>query len=405
MFTENILLVFKDRKSVTLNNDFWTDKFKTQYKTFQFFINDNLRLTNNKIIEKINTVIEKENIDIILFEGDHAHIIDFNFIKNINNNVKKGIFLGDDMVWHQLNAITAQACDFVFSSCPLSSLNFQEIGIESLFVPIECNGNILKDYKLQKIYDVLHFGREKTIRSHYINFLRDKGINVKSTGPYDEESDSFEKLAKMINQAKIVLNFSESSNGNRKFNPLRIFKSFYQLKGRIQMAGLANSMCVTQYSPSIYMMYQEDELPSFKTKEECLNKIKFFLENENKLNETKEKFHKKSLMYEDSNYIKKIDAFLKKLNVKKKYHFSEPIWYSSIFLNQSLRLRFKRKYALTFLKEFLEKLTNVNHINFFRRLIHIIFINLLFIRYLPFLLIKITFGYKKKFKNPQETMK
>ena len=346
MYTENVLLVFKDRKSVTLNNDFWTDKFKTNYNTFQFFINDNLKLTNKNIVKKINQLIIKEKINIVLFEGDHAHIINFDFIKNISKSAKKGIFLGDDMVWHYLNAITAQACDFVLSSCPLSALNFQEIGIESLFVPIECNGKILKDYKLKKNYDVLHFGREKTIRSSYINYLKENGINVKSVGPYDDEADTFEKLSKIINQAKIVLNFSESSNGNRKFNPLRIFKSFYQLKGRIQMAGLANTMCVTQFSPSIYMMYEPDELPSFKTKEECLQKIKIYLDNEEKLLETTNKFHKKSLFYEDSNYIKVIEKFLKKIKNKRVYNFSEPIWYSSIFLNQTLRLRFKRKSAI-----------------------------------------------------------
>ena len=65
MFTENVLIVFKDRKSVTLNNDFWTDKFKTNYNTYQFFINDNLQLTNNKIIQKINKVIDKEKINIV----------------------------------------------------------------------------------------------------------------------------------------------------------------------------------------------------------------------------------------------------------------------------------------------------------------------------------------------------
>ena len=66
------------------------------------------------------------------------------------------------MVWHNLNLITAQSCDFVFSSCPISAYKFQEIGIDSMFVPIECNDKLLKDYGEKKIYDVLHFGREKT---------------------------------------------------------------------------------------------------------------------------------------------------------------------------------------------------------------------------------------------------
>ena len=175
MSIKNVLFIFKDRKSVTLNNDFWSDKFKYKFNVTQFFLNDNLRLSNIKIINLINEIITSKKINLILFEGDHAHIIDYKFIKNINKNIKKGIFLGDDMVWHNLNLITAQSCDFVFSSCPISALKFQEIGTESFFVPIECNDNLLKDYKEKKIYDVLHFGRDKTnidkLEKEYPNFF------------------------------------------------------------------------------------------------------------------------------------------------------------------------------------------------------------------------------------------
>ena len=42
--------------------------------------------------------------------------------------MKKGIFLGDDMVWHIVSLVTAQQCDFVFSSEPISVLKFKELG-------------------------------------------------------------------------------------------------------------------------------------------------------------------------------------------------------------------------------------------------------------------------------------
>ena len=85
-------LYLKIEKSVTLNNDFWSDKFKVKYNVFQFFINDNLNFSNSKIISSINEIIKLNKIDLVLFEGDHAHIINFNFIKNINKNTKKEFF-------------------------------------------------------------------------------------------------------------------------------------------------------------------------------------------------------------------------------------------------------------------------------------------------------------------------
>ena len=38
-------------------------------------------------------------------------------------------------------------------------------------------------------------------------------------GPYDSISDTPEKLAKLINKSKIVLNFTESDNIFKKHNP------------------------------------------------------------------------------------------------------------------------------------------------------------------------------------------
>ena len=76
-----------------------------------------------------------------------------------------------------------------------------------------------------------------------------------------------EKLAKLISQSKIVLNFAESSNGNRNFNHLKIFKKFYQTKGRIQMAGISKVLCISEYSASSELLYNQKELPFFKISE------------------------------------------------------------------------------------------------------------------------------------------
>ena len=54
------------------------------------------------------------------------------------------------MVWHIVNLITAQQCDFVFSSEPISVLKYKELGIESFFVPIEADGKVFKDHGLKK---------------------------------------------------------------------------------------------------------------------------------------------------------------------------------------------------------------------------------------------------------------
>ena len=179
-----IFLIFKEKKRVTPLHEFWFDKFQKKNQVSIFFINEHLEKTNKEIIQNINKIIESKNISVVLFEGDHASLIDYNFIFDVSNKVKKGLFLGDNMEWHQVNLITGSACDFIFPEDPISVLKFREIGYKSFFVPIECNEDIFKDYGQEKDIDVLIFGRLKTDREFYIDKLRESEINFKFVTPY-----------------------------------------------------------------------------------------------------------------------------------------------------------------------------------------------------------------------------
>ena len=164
------------------------------------------------------------------------------------------------------------------------------------------------------------------------------------------------------------------------------------------MAGLSNSLCISQYSPSVDLMY-DGELPVFKNKEECLKKIKLYLNDKNLLKEATEKFCKKSLEYEDSKYIDKIGNFLETINIKDKEHFLTPIWYNQIFINQSMRLRFKRTFMKTFLQELINNALNLRNKNILTKFHQFFFSIIIFIRYLPFLLVKFFLGLIKNEKN------
>ena len=133
---------------------------------YDFYIYEHLYLTNSKIVDLINKKIISENIKIVLIEGDHLAINDFIVISQINNKIKKGLFLGDDPEWHQVNLISAAACDFVLTDS-LSSLKFKELGVNSIFCPVEANEEIFKDYKLNKDIDILFFGRKKPDTEKY----------------------------------------------------------------------------------------------------------------------------------------------------------------------------------------------------------------------------------------------
>ena len=209
---ESILILFTERKKETPNTFFYEKKFNDHYKIKIIYISDYLKINNQNIAKNINEIINKEKISLVLFQGDGLSIMNINFIRSIDNSVKKGIFSWDDQIYHHSNRITADACDFVLSGCPISVLKFQELGYKALFLPVESTSSVFKDLKEKKIYDVLFFGRQKNNRSKYLEYLKKNNIKVLECGPYDEISNTFEKLNKLINQSKIILNFTEQDN-------------------------------------------------------------------------------------------------------------------------------------------------------------------------------------------------
>ena len=378
-----ILIIFKDKKKITKNQDFWNDKFSKQYIVSHLYLYDYIHYSNKQISEFINLKIIELNVSTIIFEGDHMSSIDCNFINLINDKVKKGLFLGDDSVWHQVNLINASACDFVLTD-PVSSFKFNELGISSIFSNVEGNEDIFKDYKHEKTIDVLFFGRDKTDRKAYLEILEKNNINYLSVNPYMQESDTIEKLAVLINKSKIVINLTKSLNGKRFFNPSSKFKYGFYFKGRVIMSGLCNTLCVSEQAPSNDILYPNKELPTFETKEEFLEIVKYYLNDNKRLNEDTKIFHDKSIQYSDKNYIKTIYNFINNVKTDKKVKVKIPIWYYYIVIRQHFRLRSKLKKFKSYILQFYDNLAlplTVLPIN-------IIF----FLRFLPTLIVKKLFN-------------
>jgi len=378
-----ILIIFKDKKKITKNQDFWNDKFSKQYIVSHLYLYDYIHYSNKQISEFINLKIIELNVSTIIFEGDHMSSIDCNFINLINDKVKKGLFLGDDSVWHQVNLINASACDFVLTD-PVSSFKFNELGISSIFSNVEGNEDIFKDYKHEKTIDVLFFGRDKTDRKAYLEILEKNNINYLSVNPYMQESNTIEKLAVLINKSKIVINLTKSLNGKRFFNPSSKFKYGFYFKGRVIMSGLCNTLCVSEQAPSNDILYPNKELPTFKTKEEFLEIVKYYLNDNKRLSEDTKIFHDKSIQYSDKNYIKTIYNFINNVRTDKKVKVKIPIWYYYIVIRQHFRLRSKLKKFKSYILQFYDNLAlplTVLPIN-------IIF----FLRFLPTMIVKKLFN-------------
>ena len=386
MLKDSILLIFKDKKKVTKNQDFWIKKFSKGYNVYDFYIYEHLYLTNSKIVDLINKKIISENIKIVLIEGDHLAINDFIVISQINNKIKKGLFLGDDPEWHQVNLISAAACDFVLTDS-LSSLKFKELGVNSIFCPVEANEEIFKDYKLNKDIDILFFGRKKPDTEKYFKLLDKDKIKYLSVDPYMEISNTTIKLAKLINRSKLVINFTKTLNGKKFFNPSIKYKYSYLAKGRTYMSGLCNTLCISEYAPTNDLLFPNGEIPTFNNQNQFLEIIKEYLRNEEKLINDTKIFKECCLKYSDKEYIKTLSNFIDNVpKSKSNINVKIPYWYYLITIKQYFRLRSKFNENKAYMMQFIDN---------FKLPKYLILINIFFfIRFLPNLILKIFQGKK-----------
>ena len=125
---KNSLIIFKWPNYL---NKYLISKFSNFYNVESLYLTDYKKENFSEIIDHINQTIISKNVNIVFFDVDFMKFINFFFIQKIEKNVKKILVTYDDYALHEMNAITANACDLVLSQCPLSVLKYKEKGYEA----------------------------------------------------------------------------------------------------------------------------------------------------------------------------------------------------------------------------------------------------------------------------------
>ena len=280
------LLIYKWPSYFT---QFLINKFSKFYDTECIYLSDIKNKNFSETVDEINKVIESKNIEIVFFDVDFVKLINLFFIKKIKN-VKKIIISGDDYTLHEMHSITASACDVVLSHCPLSVLKYREKGYEAFCMPIEGDGDIFKKHDLKKEIDVLFFGLINPDRKKFLDYIESKGISIKVFGEHTNFL-SVEELPKVISKSKIVLNLSKSTGKTvLNYRSEDIYKFNYMWKGRLVVSGLCGTLCISEYTPGLEIIFEDSEIPTFYTKEECVTILKKLLEDQGLLEKYTEKY-------------------------------------------------------------------------------------------------------------------
>ena len=350
-------------------NKYLINKLLRYYDTEYLYINNFKNKNFSEIVDEINEFIKSKNIEIVFFDVDFVKFINFFFIKKIIN-VKKILMTYDDYALHEMNAITANACDLVLSHCPFSVLKYKEKGYDAYCLNIESEIGLFKNHNLKKEIDVLFFGRINPDRKEILDFIANNGIAIKIVGQ-NNDFVTDEELSQLISKSRIVLNLSKST-GRTVINYASedIYKFNYMWKGRIIISGLCGTLCISEYSPAQEIMFNKDEIPTFYTKEECVEILKNFLKDKELLSKYTNKFSSKIFnLYEDEGNFESIYNAIEKSNNRKVKLNKIPYWYLRIVAKQVIIRNIKPSNLIKTIFQFNEINKIIEKTNFYKKLL------------------------------------
>ena len=331
---KKVLIIFKYAHQWNLNV---IDKFSNYYDTEFLYISNFKNRNFTETVNDINNLIKSKNIEIVVFDVDYFRFINFFFIKKINSK-KKIIMIGDDSDQHEFHAITANACDLVLNSDPLAVLKYKEKGYEAFFLHFE-SSKLSKNNESKKEIDVLFYGHITPDRKIILDYIAKEGISLKNVGHEDNITMlPQDKLLNLISKSKIVLNLSKTrSTVLLNYASESVYKFYYQFKGKLMVAGLHGAACVSEYSPGQALLFSEEEVPTFFTKEECAKILKKLLNNNELLAKYTNKFTSKECdLFEEKKSFEIIYNAIKKSNHRKVELIKIPYWYLRMSAKQIL---------------------------------------------------------------------
>ena len=329
---KKVLIVFKYPHTW---NENVIDKFSKYYDTDHLYISQYKNLNFKEIIKDINDLIKSKKIDITVFDPDYFKFINLFFIDKIISK-KKILMIGDDAGLHEFHSITASACDLILNSDPMAVLKYREKGYDSLFFQFEF-AQLKHEANIKKEIDVLFYGHLTTDRKNYLEYIKQQGIEVKNIGHEKNILGvSKDELLNLVAKSKIVLNFSKTRTSFvENLESENIYQFYYQLKGKIIVAGLKGVLCLSEYSPGQELLFNQNIAPMFYTKEECVKILKELLQHEDLLTDLTNKFTKK--VYELCEDKKNFDPIYKNLESPSRNKIKlikTPYWYLRIVAKQ-----------------------------------------------------------------------
>jgi hypothetical protein len=256
--------------------------------------------------EEMLRLIEKENITLIFFifvSGDP--ILEPRFIQRVaQERFIAMVFWDSEQFFEQIDRYYAQLADVVL----LPSNDEYLYKLKALGINALCPFSLFDATKykalpsLSKTIDVSFVGEvTKGKRQEYIRYLEENGIAIQAYGNGTKNGKvSFEKVVEIFNASKINLSFTGTYANDVYSFCSNINNRILQNKGKPIEVALCGGFVLSEYVPSLERVFEPHSIDTFQSKEELLEKIRYYLEHEEKRQEMAMCSHEYAKMHYDS---------------------------------------------------------------------------------------------------------
>ncbi|MFZ3059420.1 MAG: glycosyltransferase [Candidatus Methanoperedens sp.] len=265
-----------------------------------------------------NLVITKkiDYIFFILMSGDLT--LDIYFIERLSKRAFIIMnFFDSPIFFETVDRYYAQVADLILLPDYLIKYQYEILNINAICTFSLFNKDYYRKFEnINKSIDISFVGdvtRKK--RMEYIDFLRKNNIPIRTYGRGSEEGFAdFNQMMETFNKSKINLNFTGIINSNNLILGKKIANRINLCNGRSIEIALCGGFVLAEYANGMEKMFKiGEEIDTFHTKDELLDKIKFYLANESEREKIAKKGHERAIRDYDTSegFLKVFDAITK----------------------------------------------------------------------------------------------
>lgn len=227
---------------------------------------------------------------------------------------------------HQFDLVSEIAPHYDYCMFPEKEAmeKYLDIGANPIHIQMAANPDFYKPYNLRRDYDVTFVGQNYLYRQNYAEYLYKKGIDIHVWGPGWERALvpkgagllnrvkskiglnkpvippgnigsplADDELVKNYSRSKISLNFSEVVVQDKN-------EDYGKLKSHIRLrdfeAPMSGAFYMTGYQDELKEYYQiGKEIVCYETKEDLLDKVKYYLKNQDEAEIIRKAGHRRAL--------------------------------------------------------------------------------------------------------------